>query len=110
MILLYGKSKKGPYVGLAGTLLTLPPLNLTIYYCSKWGMCTKSEYIITHRPYIWVEMDTQAASQVWLGIGGQGIRVRGVPGSIPKEDPLLFSFFPRWQFQMQRLKTKCVKS
>ncbi len=25
----------------------------------------------------------RAASQVWLGLGGQGIGVRGVPGSIP---------------------------
>ena len=26
---------------------------------------------------------SRAASQVWLGIGGQRIGVRGVPGSIP---------------------------
>ncbi len=25
-----------------------------------------------------------AASQSWLGMGGQGISVRGVPGSIPR--------------------------
>ncbi len=34
--------------------LTLSPLNLTIYYCGKCGMCTKSEYVINQRP-IWVQ-------------------------------------------------------
>ena len=31
----------------------------------------------------------RAASQSWLGMGGQGIGVRGVPGSIPGAPPLL---------------------
>ncbi len=42
----------------------------------------------------------RAASQAWLGMGGQGIGVRGVPGSIPWET----TTFDGVSFKWDRLK------
>ncbi len=60
--------------------LTLTPLNVTKYYCGKCKKIlttTSTQGLYTYRIAAW------AASQPWLGMGGQGICVREVPGSIP---------------------------
>ncbi len=41
---------------------------------------TSSTIIGVHKD----RMDIWAASQVWLGMGRQGIELQGVPGSIPE--------------------------
>ena len=42
----------------------------------------------------------QAASQVWLDMGGQGVSVRGVPGSIPRGT----TTFDNVSFKRERLQ------
>ena len=44
------------------------------------------------------EIAGRAASQLWLGMGGQGIGVRGVLGSIPAGN------HPCWWCQFQKLE------
>ncbi len=53
-----------------------------IYYrkCKNWS---KSDYVIDTGSMHVYGIAGRAASQAWLGMGGQGIGVRGVPGSIP---------------------------
>ena len=42
-----------------------------------------------YRAYAHTEFAARAASQAWLGMGGQGIGERGFPSLIPGEPPLL---------------------
>ncbi len=68
--------------------LTLTPLNLTKHYCRKWKNWSSPTTSSIQGLYTF-GITGHLASQAWLGMRGQGIGVRGVLGSIPREPPLL---------------------
>ena len=67
--------------------ITLTLLHHKIPYSRKVENWSKSDYVINAGPIYTYGNAGRAASQVWLGMGVQGIGVRGVPGSIPGEPP-----------------------
>ncbi len=57
------------------TLLTRTPLNLTKHYCRKCKNWSKSPTTSSIQGLYTYGIAVRAASQVWLGMGGQGIGV-----------------------------------